>query len=199
MPTRSDKATKRRSDEGKVATGVASDCLAEIPQSSQHGGTRNRSGPAPERQPFVAPSLRRSVAFLALFLSPCIISCAQTPPPEHLGELSRLSYPKDTQLGDDLNVVVVRKGEQIELANLTARAFDDVQLWLNQSYVGRVDRLDVGTDNRFTLRHFVNRHGEIYPVGAFLRPDKSLAVVLAELYDPATRRRHRLVVRMGRK
>ena len=118
--------------------------------------------------------------------------------PTHLDELRRMSYPKSTEVGEDLNIFVVRKADRIELANLTARSFDNVLLWINKSYVGRVERLNVGTDNRFTLRHFVNHHGETYPVGSLLRPDKSLAMVLAELYDPATSARHRLVVRMGR-
>ena len=57
-----------------------------------------------------------------------IAACAQTPPPAHLDELSRLTYPKDTELGEDLNIIVVRKHEQIEVANLSPQAFDDVLL-----------------------------------------------------------------------
>jgi hypothetical protein len=41
----------------------------------------------------------------------------------------------------------------------------------------------------------VNRYGEPYPIGGFFTPDKTFPVVLVEVYDPATGKRHRLLAR----
>jgi hypothetical protein len=71
-----------------------------------------------------------------------------------------------------------------------------VHLWLNQQYVARIDRIAIGANNRFSLKRFVNRHGEGFPTAEFLAPDEARPVVSAELYDPETKRRHRLNVRM---
>ena len=50
----------------------------------------------------------------------------------------------------------------------------------------------------WSLTTFVNRHEETFPVGGFLSPDKSRLVVHADLYDPASGLRHRLLTRVPR-
>jgi hypothetical protein len=111
-------------------------------------------------------------------------------------ELSPLVYPGEAPLGADLDVLVIRDGAKLKLANREGQSFDDVQVWLNQQWVAKVGRLSIGSDNKFDLRHFVNRYGEQYPTAGFLQPERSLRLVLAELYDPETNQRHRLNVQL---
>lgn len=93
-------------------------------------------------------------------------------------------YPAEAKLGDDLDIVVVREGGQITIVNRTAVEYDNVQIWLNQQYVGLLPKIKIGTKNRFNLNTFINQHGEGFPVGGLLTPDRSYPVVLAELYLP---------------
>ncbi len=109
-------------------------------------------------------------------------------------DVATLAYPEEAQVGPDLPVHVVRDGRQIEVINLSSRSYRRVELWLNQAYARPVDRLEIGK-NWLSLRRFVNDFGETYPTGTLLSPDKNEPVVLAELYDPSTRVKHRLVVR----
>jgi hypothetical protein len=118
---------------------------------------------------------------------------------EQRQNLAKMTYPADAELGEDLNIVVVRKGDAVALTNLTAKSYPNTWLWLNKEFVGNVDALNVGTDNRYELHRFINSHGERYPRGALLAPDKGFPIVLAEMYDPETRQRHRLLARLGRK
>ena len=74
-------------------------------------------------------------------------------------ELKNEVYPADAPLGDDLDVVVQRKGTRLVLTNRTARRYEKSQLWLNQQYVGRVDRIIIGAGhkfNRYALADFIN-------------------------------------------
>ncbi len=121
--------------------------------------------------------------------------------PEYITTLSQLAYPADAPHGPDLDLVLVRQGDAVKLVNLTARPYRDLQLWLNEQYVGLVDVIEIGNPiggNRLPLSRFVNRHGEAFPVGSFLSPDKGISVVLAELYDPATGLRYRVRVQSGK-
>ena len=119
------------------------------------------------------------------------------PQPEYVAQLSQLRYPEAADHGPDLDIVVVRQGDAIELVNLTPQRYHDLQLWLNRQYVGLVDVIEVGRSsaNRLPLARFVNRHREIYRTGTFLSPGKGIRTALAELYDPATKLRHRVRVR----
>ena len=59
------KATERRSDEGSVAIATtteeaANSLVVDIWRINQDTNARDKTGPAPEPQPSVAPSLRRS-------------------------------------------------------------------------------------------------------------------------------------------
>lgn len=113
---------------------------------------------------------------------------------EQIDALSKLAYPADAELGDDLDIVVSRRGGRIALANRTPHSYENVLLWLNRQYVHSAGRIAIGPDNTLVLRTFVNRYGETFPVGGLLSPDKGFPVVLAELYDPVTHKRHRLTM-----
>ncbi len=104
--------------------------------------------------------------------------------PDAAAKLKSEIYPAKAKLGDDLDIVVVRKGDQVTIVNRTSVAYENVQVWLNQQYVGQLARISIGTNNRYQLNHFINQHGEGFPVGGLLTPDRSFPIVLAELYVP---------------
>lgn len=128
-------------------------------------------------------------------LAGCGFFVPRQPDPKLAGELAQLVYPADAALGNDLDIVLVRNGRHIELVNRTATVPGPAELWLNQQYVGAINSVAIGRGNQFDLIKFINEHGEAYPVGAVLQPDKSFPIVLAELFDPKTGLRHRLLVR----
>ena len=113
-------------------------------------------------------------------------------------ELSRLPYPADAVPGPDLDILVRQDGGTLRVKNRTPAAYRDAQLWLNQQYVSPVREVPIaagGDHQNLPLRGFINQHGEPFPVGGFLTPDRGVPVVLAELYVPATGQKHRLLVR----
>lgn len=127
-------------------------------------------------------------------------SCQTLGPPnlrvnaEEMPTVAALAYPKNAGLGKDLDIIVTRKGDTIELANRTALAYKNHYLWLNQEYVILVDQIKIGTENRCELGGFTDRHHETYPLGSLLTPDKTKPLISADLHNPATNTRHRLIV-----
>jgi len=119
-------------------------------------------------------------------------------PPQRIEQLAAMEYPADMPWGDDLDILVVRRGDRIQLVNRTPRQYQDVTLWMNQQYVRPIKQIDIGTDNTVDLRKMVSKHSEAYPVGNFFKPDKSMLLVQAELIDPTTGQRHRLAVQPPR-
>ena len=103
-------------------------------------------------------------------------------------------YPADAEYGPDLDIVVRREGDRLTLINRTARAYRDQTLWLNQQFVRDLPIVEIGPGNRFDLTRWINQHRQPFPVGSLLSPDKAKPVVLAELYDPATKLRSKLLV-----
>ena len=107
---------------------------------------------------------------------------------------AQLDYLVDAEYGPNLDIVVRRSGDRLTLINRTARDYVDHRLWLNQQFVRDLPRVGIGPDNVYDLRRWVNEHREPFPVGSLLAPDDAEAVVLAELVDPETGLRHRLLV-----
>lgn len=95
--------------------------------------------------------------------------------------LSRVPYPKDTPAAD-MDIVVVRAGQAIVLTNRTTSSYRQVHLWINQQWVTRVEFLPIGTAKRIELSQFIDKHSEPFPVGGFFTPDKTLPVLLVEMY-----------------
>jgi len=108
--------------------------------------------------------------------------------------LSNLPYPEDAAYGPDLNIVVTKSRLNLILSNREPRTFENRELWLNRQYVSEIEQIRIGGGNRYTLTNFINAHGEPFPTPGFLRPDKGAPVVLAELYDPQSKIRNRLLV-----
>ena len=107
--------------------------------------------------------------------------------------LAELDYPAEAEYGPDLDIVVRRERDRVNLINRTPRSYRDVRIWLNQQYVRDVMRIDIGPDNEYLLGRWTNEHREGFPVGTLLAPDAADPIVLAELMDPATGLRHRLL------
>jgi len=114
-----------------------------------------------------------------------------------IDQLAALRYPDQAQLGDDLDIIVIRDGAAINLVNRTPRAYVDHQIWLNRHYVTQAAPLNIGSENWLALSRFINRHGESFPIGALLAPDKARPLISADLYNPDADTRHRLVVRFS--
>jgi len=106
-----------------------------------------------------------------------------------------LVYPKDAPRGPVFQMVVVPEAEHVQLVNLTPRRHQNVQLWLNQQYGAPIQQINIGADNRYSLRRFINEHGEHVPLAGFLAPDRAAQIVSAEIFDPQTGQRHVLTVR----
>lgn len=137
---------------------------------------------------------------LTLILAVAVLvlgGCAITADERLAAELSKINYPRSAPLGDDLDIVVERVGADVTFVNRTARSFRDVQLWINQQYVNSPATIVAGSDNSnaISIGDFVDWHGRSYPYGGFLRPDRNYPIVLAEIFDPATGTRHRLLAR----
>lgn len=135
------------------------------------------------------------VAGLGLWAGGCVELLEPRPEPQDVAVLSKLRYPAEAPLGEDLDILVVQEGRWLRLVNRLPQRFEKMQLWLNRQYVGQVEKIEIGTENLLELRRFINEYGEAYPAGGFLQPDKAFPVVMAELYDPQTGQRHRLLVR----
>ena len=106
------------------------------------------------------------------------------------------TYPTDMPVGLAYDIEVIRTGRrQIKLDNRTAVPYENVTLWLNQQYGATIDQIPIGPSISIPLTEFVNEHGEPFPVGSFLSPEKSRAVVSATLASEDTM--HPLSIRLA--
>lgn len=131
---------------------------------------------------------------LLMLLTGCSIKTDPSLGDREVERLSAMQYPAEGEWGDNLDIVVVHKGDTVQLVNRTPRPYRGMTLWLNQQYVRPLDTIAIGPDNVIDLTTAVNEHGQSYPVGSFLKPDKRMLLVQAELVDPQTNLRHRLIV-----
>lgn len=103
-------------------------------------------------------------------------------------------YPKDAERGEPLDIQVDRTGFAITLNNRTPVVYTDVEIWLNHEFYRRIDRLDIGESESFLLADFVNEHGESFPVGSLLEPEKAIPLINAALVQNG--RIHAITVRL---
>lgn len=141
--------------------------------------------------------LMPTLVLLTLALGACSsMGIGGQPSASAIEHLSSLVYPSQSDRGQDLDILVVRKHDSISLINRTPRVYHNVEVWLNQQYVNVVPRLEIGKDasTRLALPSFIDSHGDVYPVGGLLTPEKNQPLLMAELFDPATGLRHHLLV-----
>ena len=109
-------------------------------------------------------------------------------------ELGNLQYPKDAEYAPNADLVAVRNGSNLHIANRTARRFAGMQLWINQQYVYPIGDVEIGTMNPVDLDACTNKFEQPFPEGSFLRPEAGFPVVLAELYSPQSNLKYRINV-----
>ena len=142
----------------------------------------------------IAASVSTTLA-AALLLTTVLSGCqTSTLPPEEQRALSALRFPEDVPYTDSVDIVVVRTGGTLRLVNREARSFENVEIWLNDQYVHRVAKIELGESNIFALNEFINEHREPFPVGNFLQPELARRVSSAELFQPDTGKRYRIIV-----
>jgi len=73
--------------------------------------------------------------------------------------------------------------------------YKDVQVWLNQQYGAYLAVVPIGHGPLLNMESFINEHGERYPVGRFLQPDRDKPLVLTDLVIDG--KMHKLVVRLA--
>jgi len=105
------------------------------------------------------------------------------------------TYPAAAEVGPPLEIELVRLDrKRVRLENRTARRIEGGQLWVNQEFGGSLATLGVGERVSVALDRLVNHHGEVFPIGSFLEPEKTNTIVLADLY--LNGKLHKLVVRL---
>ena len=92
---------------------------------------------------------------------------------------------------------MIRDGGSFYLINREPRRFDGARLWLNQQWAGDLERVPIGAGPWVPLSLFVNRHGEGFPRGLFLRPDLEKPLILAELVPAGSNQLRPLTVVPG--
>ena len=134
----------------------------------------------------------------------CLPGCGATFPAgwaQQKQELVEARYPApadaDAERGEPLAIDVVRDGGSLSLINREPRRFDGARLWLNQQWAGELRRVPIGAGPQISLELFVNRHGEPFPRGLFLRPDLAKPLILAELVPAGSSTVHPLTVVPG--
>lgn len=102
--------------------------------------------------------------------------------PEHaIGSAEPMYYPADKPIGDSMDIEVVRLSRRhVRMTNRTAHTLNDLTVYFNQQYGGTVEALPPGKPVEVALAEFVNEHGERFPVGSFLEPDKARVLILAD-------------------
>ncbi len=110
--------------------------------------------------------------------------------------LSERIYPDEAERGEPLDMLITTRGNMLTIHNRTPRAYEDVEVWLNREHVHAFDRIEIGTNRRLRLADFINEYGEPFPTAGFFTPDAGQRLVLAELYNPDSGRRHHLLVEL---
>lgn len=104
-------------------------------------------------------------------------------------------YPDDSPIGAAYDIeIVADKGRVIRIDNRTVNRYENVELWLNQQYAGRLPSIEVGANEPVALNGFINEHGEPYPIARFLANDKFKPLVSADLIVDG--KMHKLLVRL---
>ena len=79
-----------------------------------------------------------------------------TATPQTVKRLAQLDYPASAPHGPDLDVLLIRSGNEVRLVNRTATSYAGMQLWLNRQYVADSGTVIIGTDNLRKLTDFIN-------------------------------------------
>lgn len=104
-------------------------------------------------------------------------------------------YPTDKDYQkSSLNIEVLRDDYSIWFDNRSAKAFDNVKIFLNMEYAATLENLPIGLSEKYDLHSFVNKHGEEYPTAVFLNPERDKLLVSTDLIKD--KHIYRLTVRL---
>lgn len=123
----------------------------------------------------------------------CRSNASRADQPNWARQLADLEYPKDANYGEDLDIRATKQGAVLVLVSREPKSYENVQLWLNRQYVSVIERVDVAQQIDAPFAYFINEYGESFPVGWLLAPEEARPVLSAEVYDPGTGLKHRLV------
>jgi hypothetical protein len=105
--------------------------------------------------------------------------------PVFVPEQATRDYPLDKHTTDTVDIQVFRDGPWIEVVNSTAQSYHDFELWINQRFVRRVDRMAAGETVRLRLTEFFDERGESVVAGGFFRTRAATPVRLVQIQpDP---------------
>ncbi len=90
-------------------------------------------------------------------------------------------YPDDLHHANSVNIQVFRHDTSIEIINATTQSYNDFDLWINQRYVHRLDKLPAGQAVHVSLWEFYDVRGESFNAGGFWRADEPTSVRLVEI------------------
>jgi len=78
-------------------------------------------------------------------------------------------YPHWLKQTETLPVQVLTEGETMVIVNATTRRFENIDLWLNERYVQRVDLIAPGENKRVAMADFWDIRGEAPNPGGLFR------------------------------
>lgn len=108
----------------------------------------------------------------------CASSCARD---LYQPELASRPYPFDLHRTDTVEMQVFRDHEHIEIVNATAMDYAEVDVWINQRYVRRVEAIPAGQSVTLSLWEFTDHWGGVFNAGGIWRTREPTPVRLVEL------------------
>jgi len=115
---------------------------------------------------------------LALAASTTLAACARE---LYVPERATRPYPFELHSTDTVDMQVFRDHENIEIVNTTATTYTDVDVWINQRYVRRVDAIHAGQSVTVSLWDFSDQWGGVFNAGGVWRTLEPTPVRLVEL------------------
>jgi hypothetical protein len=91
------------------------------------------------------------------------------------------AYPFDLHTTQTVDMQVFRDHENLEIVNTTAMTYTDVDVWINQRYVQRVEAIPAGRSVTLSLWGFADQWGGVFNAGGIWRTYEPTPVRLVEL------------------
>ncbi len=118
----------------------------------------------------------------AAFVAAVLLSGCGSMKRADVGEAEPMFFPKDFEVAGSFDIDVIRVDRKhIRFDNSSVRIFRGARVFLNHDYSADISMIATGKSNLIALDGFVNEHGERYPVGSFLQPEKNRPILLGEL------------------
>ena len=95
--------------------------------------------------------------------------------------LATRPYPSELHNTDVVRVQVTRVDQMLRVLNATTTSYEDFDLWLNQRYVRRVERLAAGETIELRLDEFRDMFGQTLNSGGLWRVYRATPVRLVQI------------------